>query len=424
MDIIKYIEDKTQKFDPVIYFSRAVICPIPTLAKIAEYILEADADGYKDIKSATAILMAKVKNEDGYKTEIPVYQESSPTKRKVGGADIVSPKHDIVLRVLGDRGTRKGLESLITRIVQDIFGQLLTPLTQLTSSINRFGRFGKTPIIVVSNATPHNKFYQAAIDKINEQWKNNAIKFDTNKPDTKTHFLAFISTLGTINFEIWQENVGDSRDKFNANNGATALGILKAPEAKAVQYSDVQKDFKRHATLTKKKERKQTQTIMGNTSNNYASAMTSPTPRKNKYEWLHRCAHSLAENADVAKNLMCGTDIANTWMIIYEEIVRLALRYGEGDGDTDDGDDEDNKPKVEIECEPLWTDTTKVKYPVFAPPSIKYGIIYNGQYISVCYINILRNDKPSKWINAVILHFYEFMITKKANASKKAKTTP
>ena len=105
------------------------------------------------------------------------------------------------------------------------------------------------------------------------------------------------------------------------------------------------------------------------------------------YEWLHCVARSL-NGADKSCNLMCGTDAANTWMIVYEHIAKLASKWG----------------SVKIECTPCWKD---IEYTPYAPPEIEYKVKFNDKPVFWQHLDILRGDLPSKWILSVLTELYQ-----------------
>ena len=283
------------------------------------------------------------------------------------------------------------------------------------------GRFGTGNILVYMPR--QDSIHTTAKEKILEKIKKGCVQFthkltDKHKEEYK---CVFNNVYPLLNFEIWQlkndpKNINArkkkiEKDKFNPNNIHCALDKLtklQGEEKKCRDDKNIQQlvellKCEHKATLRAKGKRKVTRNIMGCSANDFAREMVGGNGKlNNEYEWLHCGAHCLVNRADESRNLMCGTAEANTWMIVYELIAKLALMWGPR-----------ATPMVTIECKFCWKSTSDEKqskieyeYTPYAPPEIEY--IVKLYRIPVCrqHLDILRFDLPSRWIYSVVTEFY------------------
>eukprot|EP01084_Bolivina_argentea_P028476 52914_1 len=219
------------------------------------------------------------------------------------------------------------------------------------------GRFDDIPIVICGNDEnkDNETFFMNFQKTIFENWPEatEKIKFVQNADgiNKEKYFCVFSNNTSPNYFSIYQEYPESKQliddDKFLVANSTEANKFLLSKKGKLKDVTDGKVDewITGICNNRPKGTRTGTKSIMGCTANEFANQMCHDKHgkvAKNQYEWLHRLARSLVSKADVAPNLMCGTAIANSWMIIYETVAKSLCKQK-----TDKGE---NKYKVGITC--------------------------------------------------------------------------
>ena len=307
--------------------------------------------------------------------------------------------------------TEKGC--LYESVLKDLLESMATAAPPRHDSLNPLGRFATDVNIQVhftsGDAAKDTNLKDRLTDRIQEKFDELISKdiwecgfeFVPNPPSIDEWFLTFRSRAENYKLDIYQKkshNTGkyqdlmkrtyvdsteDDRKSLDWSSSTEPCPSTKNAIESAVTAAGSIDDLMEKLHTMKdpgSTARVSPATLMANTPANAAAKACSGLDPKQHYEWLHRVAHSIADRAaDDPRNLMFGTNHANSQMMTYEHVAR-------------------NLPNNIL--------STSIKYekdgdPVFAPLYLTYDVVCGGDPWFLLTFNLRSPRRPSVLNNLV-----------------------
>ncbi|CAJ1333634.1 unnamed protein product [Effrenium voratum] len=193
---------------------------------------------------------------------------------------------------------------------------------RVTDGLNPFGRFDRRQQLEVFAESQ--KTRAQLQNKINDKYSSEQIKVLMKKPDPKQHAPHLTLNLTTGALHVYEKSEDGKFSSF-----ASYPWTLKKEAAWRTslegKFRELGSDLPEARQVDRVKPvgsaRSATpNSVMGCSAKEFAQASTS-APVKGEYEWLHRMAHSL-NGKDAYTNLVCGSDFANSYMMVFEKVAR------------------------------------------------------------------------------------------------------